>query len=261
MKHFFWLSDPHLNRVGLVEKYKLISNLRKESPDAIFISGDISSGPNLWLDLTIFGQFVKCPVYFILGNHSYWFSSFEKTYEKVNNLCNKYSNLIWLENSDVISLNSDTAMVGGEGWYDVRIGYPGFVKYTFDWFLIKEFRELSSMEERISKFREISAKNADLVCLKLEEAFKTHNTAYLMHHYPPWEEAIRHPNFVSKAFWTPYNNDIYLGKRLEHLMKLHSDKQLIVLSGHVHSSQDVTISSNITCRVKANGLDPRIICL
>lgn len=243
---YLWITDPHLLPWN---RYKMLNTILDEKPRAVFITGDISYGPTLIQDLEFLGKRAGRPIYFTLGNHDYHWSSFNSVHEKVRSLCKEYKNLIWMTDSGPVSITDEVAIIGTEGWYDVRVGNPLFIKYTFDWFLTKDFKILPSMEKRIEAFRKIASEGAEIISAKLESALKKNKTIYLLTHFPPWKEANRCDSWISETFWEPYNTNLQLGKSLEKVMENHKKRNLIVLCGHTHSSMQIHVSRNIECRV------------
>ena len=192
---YVWITDPHLLPWN---RYKMLNSILDEKPAAVFLTGDISYGPTLYSDLDFIGKRIGRPLYFVLGNHDYHgASSLAEVHTKIQALCAKHKNLIWMTDAGVVSLTDEVAVIGTEGWYDVRVGNPDFIKYTFDWFLIKEFKALPTMKKRIERFREIAEDSAKFLTEKLESAIETHKTVYLLTHYPPWAEANRADSWIS----------------------------------------------------------------
>lgn len=244
-KHL-WYTDTHFKPWT---RHKVISCILKEKPKAIFLTGDISYGPTLIWDLEVLAKKTKVPIYFVLGNHDYHFSNIASVHSKIRKLCSKYSNLIWMTESGVVSLNKDTALIGGEGWYDIRIGNPKFIKFTFDWFMTSDFKKLPTMEDRFTAFRKLADESAAKLPILLETALQTNKTVYLLTHFPPWEAAHRAEGTWMEEFWLPYNVNLALGKALEEVMARHLDKKLIVLAGHTHTDCWIHVSDNLECRV------------
>lgn len=244
---YLWLTDTHL---WPHNRFKMLNVILDEKPKGVFLTGDISnSGPTLLSDLEFLGKRIGRPLYFTCGNHDYWLSDFKTINNKIRELCKQYKNLIWIDDQEPISLNEEVALIGEMGWYDARVGNPDYLKYTFDWFMIKDFRELSSMKHRIEMFRELAEKSAKKVCKKLEVAMETHKTVYLLLHMPCWKEANRSNSFLEEAFWTPYNTNYIMGKELETVMEKHKKRSLVVRAGHCHSAISIHISRNIECHV------------
>src|ERR1022692_181118 len=97
-KHkIIWITDPHLDMLMPWTFVKFLFHLREEQADAIFLTGDISNGIMISLHLELLAVFAQCPIYFVMGNHDYFFSSFEKVNNKLRELCKKYPNLIWIQ--------------------------------------------------------------------------------------------------------------------------------------------------------------------
>lgn len=244
-KHL-WITDPHLLPWN---RYKLLGSILDEKPAAVFATGDLSYGLTLLSDLEFIGKRIGRPFYFVLGNHDYHGTSIKEVHRKIRELCKKYKNLVWMTDAGVVALTDEVAVIGTEGWYDVRVGNPQFINYTFDWFLTSEFKTLKTMAERIEKFRDLANDSAELLTVNLEKAIETYKTVYLLTHFPPWPEANRSHSFVSEVFWEPYNTNFKLGKELEKVMEKNKKRNLIVLCGHTHSAMQIHVSRNIECRV------------
>lgn len=129
---YLWYTDTHLDKVAPWTLARFISHIVNEKPKGVFLTGDISTGPLLCSHLKMMAKFIKCPIYFVLGNHDYHFIGFEKQHENIRKACKEYINLIWLTESDVINLHHEVALIGAEGWYDAQLGNPKYLKYTLD---------------------------------------------------------------------------------------------------------------------------------
>lgn len=261
---YLWYTDCHLDRVNPLTKLKLITNLRKEEPKALFLTGDISNGIMTYFDLKMLATLVDCPIYFVLGNHDYHCSSFEETHDKIKELCKKHSNLIWLTQSDVVPLSDEIALIGTEGWYDARIGNPTYLKATLDWLLIKDLKNLPTMEDRVQFFRKLSDQSCAMIEEKLVTALdKDYKTVYILTHFPPWKEATRDVGTLLEKFWLPYNVNLALGETIERVMLGRNKRNVTVLCGHTHDPEYIRVSRNIHCQVGKPGgwfkLDSQVI--
>jgi predicted MPP superfamily phosphohydrolase len=247
---YLWYTDTHLDKVGPITKLRFLSRIKRENPKAIFLTGDISNGLMTCLDLKLLATCVKCPIYFVLGNHDYHFSSFDETHRKIRELCAKHPNLIWLTESGVVPLTDEVAVIGAEGWYDASNGKSSYLKVTPDWFLIKDLRELPTMEARIEAFKHLADKSCDLIEEKLETALaQDYKTIYILTHVPPWKEATRNVGTIFENFWLPYNVNIRLGKTIERVMQDRKKRNVTVLAGHTHTDCWIHVSRNIECKV------------
>jgi 3',5'-cyclic-AMP phosphodiesterase len=243
---YLWLTDTHIKFFG---RYKLLNTILDQKPNGVFITGDISEGFTFLSDLEFLGQKIGRPFYFVRGNHELWGSSFDKVNEGIRKLSAQYSNLIWMTDAGIVPLNEETCLIGMDGWYDARLGNEKYIKYTFDWWLIEDFRKLPSMKERIEKMRFLADESARVLSSRLEEAVETYKTVYLLTHVPAWREAHRANGWISDKFYEPYNTNLVLGQALESVMSKHKKRQLIVLCGHTHQNMTVHVSRNIECRV------------
>jgi predicted phosphohydrolase len=244
---YLWLTDTHLKPWT---RKKLLNLILDNKSKGVFITGDIShSAPTCINDLEFLGKRAGRKIYFVLGNHDYWLSDMSKVHNDVRSLCQKYKNLVWMTESEVQPINDDVALIGAEGWYDANLGDPNYLKYTLDWRLIKDFSILSSLEERIEKFRSLSKEYTEKLIKSLSSCIDEYKTIYLLTHFPPWQEANRDAGTFMEPFWLPYNVNLTLGKALEEFMQNYKKRNLIVLSGHTHEDSWIHVSRNIECRV------------
>jgi 3',5'-cyclic-AMP phosphodiesterase len=246
---YCWITDTHLDKLSPWKKYSFLLQLKQQEPKGIFLTGDISTGPLLSLDLWLLSK-VGCPIYFVLGNHDYHFSSIEKTHAKIRKLCAKYPNLIWMQDQEVIGLDDEIALIGAESWYSVDLGNPKWIKYTMDWWLIKDFRQLPSMEKRIEAFRSIADESCKNIERKLEKAIEQdYKTIYILSHYPVCVEATRSEDVLMSSFWLPYDTNIRMGKTVERVMSKYKTKNARIFCGHSHQETFAQISRNVWCQV------------
>lgn len=246
---FIWLTDLHMNNMFPWRKWKLISKIKIEQPKGIFITGDISNG--LWLshDLKMLASTgVDC--YFVNGNHNYHWSSFERTNEKIRELSAIHPNLIWMEDHEIIQLDEETCVIGAEDWYSADLGDTKWLQFTFDWFLIKEFRQMKDMKARIDAFRERANVGVKSIERKLKKALEMdYKTIYILLHYPPFLEATRDEGTIMERFWLPYNTNIRMGKMIERVMDGRKKRRVHILSGHTHVPTYIRISRSLDCQV------------
>jgi predicted phosphohydrolase len=243
---YLWLTDTHLKPWS---RKKLIEIIMNDKSRGIFLTGDISYGLVLFDDLRFLAKHARRPIYFVLGNHDYHFSSIEKTHENVRKLCAEYKNLILMTEAGVEYLNDEVAIIGTEGWYDALSGDKKYLKYTLDWLLIKELRRLPGFTDRVEMFMQLAKQGVKKVIASLKAAIEEYKTVYLLTHFPPWPEATRDVGTLMEKFWLPYNVNLQFGKELEKVMRNHKKRNLIVLSGHTHTDCWIHVSRNIECRV------------
>ena len=244
-KHL-WITDTHIKILG---RYKLLNTILDQKPYAVFMTGDFSEGFSYLSDLEFIGKRIGRPLYFVRGNHELWGSSFAKVDQGIRDLTTKYKNLIWMTDAGIVPLNEETSICGIDGWYDGRVGNSENIKYTFDWFMIEDFRKLPNMKARIELMREIADNSAKIMSQRLEEAFETYKMVYLLTHIPTHPEANRADSWLSEEFWKPYNCNFVLGQAIDKVMEKHKKRYLCILSGHNHRNMTVNTARNSELRV------------
>lgn len=247
---YLWYTDTHLDKVAPWTLMRFIYHVAKQNPHGVFLTGDISTGPMLCFHLRLLARHIKCPIYFVLGNHDYHFTSIAKQHEKIRAMCREVPNLIWMTESDVIDLNHEVGLIGAEGWYDAQLGNSNYLKYTLDRFLTTEFRKLPTLKDQIEEFRNLAKISCDFLEDKLEQALnQDFKTVYILTHFPPWKEATRDVGKFMERFWLPYNVNYGLGQMIERVMKDRKKRNVTVLAGHTHTDAWIHVARNIECKV------------
>ena len=70
-----WLTDIHLNFINSGELDNFCNKITSIHPDGVLIGGDIGEAPSLTNLLITLEQKLRCPIYFVLGNHDYYHGS------------------------------------------------------------------------------------------------------------------------------------------------------------------------------------------
>src|SRR5262245_27630796 len=117
-----WLTDIHLNFLSPVGIEKFYSLVRGSEPDVILISGDISEATRLEWHLQRMDAYFQRPIYFVLGNHDYYGSSFGGVAAIMTRLSGELDRLHWLTAGGVVELADGMALVGCDSWSDGRYG-------------------------------------------------------------------------------------------------------------------------------------------
>lgn len=257
MKKYLWFTDLHLNRIAPWTFYKFIRNIKKENPDGIFLTGDISNGWFIIFHLRLIAAWIKCPIYFCQGNHDVYHSSFDKINDKIKKLCKETPNLFWVTQEDIIAINNEVCLIGHEGWCDGGYGDKNTLHYSLDWRFIKDFKGLTR-EQVVLKYQELAAISVDDVRQKLQKALDLgYKDIYILTHFPPFKEATRHEASVFKNFWLAYDVNAGMGKMIEEVAKLHKNRMITVLCGHSHTPMFIRAARNIHCQVgEANIFGP-----
>lgn len=254
MKQFIWTTDIHLDRLDEGDRKEFAEWLAEQDADAVVISGDIGEGDCVASYLRELNTSVGKPIYFVLGNHDFYQSTFIEVRDAIRQLVNECESLHWLSESGIIHINETTAMIGHEGWGDGRNGdYESAGSLLMDFRLIKDFAELSKAE-RLRLLNTIGDKAADYIKKNLLTAFNSYQHVYLITHVPPFREACLDRSLrICDDKKLPFYTCKAVGDILLEIMNQHTTKQLTVLCGHSHEACDVRILDNLRVRVKDAG--------
>ena len=248
-KKYVWLSDTHLNMSLLpFMKRRFIGKLKTIDSDGLILTGDISNGLMLESDLKYLSDHYDGQIYFVLGNHDYYWRHRDSVESDIRRLCSKHKNLVWLSDVDFVPISKDAALVGDEGWYDAMVGDPDLTWWNIDRLINLDFLGISTHIQQVCAWRERAKRSAMILGRKIKSALEEYETVYLATHFPPWPEATRSDWKLIEDFWLPYNTNVALGQEIEKIMKDRPER-LIVLSGHTHLACELSVSKNITCKV------------
>ena len=244
-KRILWLTDIHLNFISQSDKEKFIDLITDQNPDIILLGGDISDTQGLVYDLKLLEKRLKKPIYFVLGNHDFYHSSFNRVHEVITNLAKQSPYLIWLTDSSIIELNQETALIGHDSWADGRNGdYFNSTLMLNDYFFIKELTDLY-LDERLKVLNKFGATAAMHFEKQLPIACKSYQQIILLTHVPPFREATWHRGRISDEEALPHFSCKAVGDVLIQVMKDHPECNLTVLCGHTHSSGVSQILPNL----------------
>jgi 3',5'-cyclic-AMP phosphodiesterase len=240
-----WLTDIHLNFPGPVAAERFIAEVATSDADCILISGDIGEAPRLTWYLQRLGNRWQRPIYFVLGNHDYYLSSFDEVAASVRRLCENSPHLHWLTGAGIIELTPNMALIGHDSWADGRFGsYERSNVMLNDYVLIHDFRGL----DKASRLRKMNALG-DAAAAHFQEwlpkAFSRYTHVCILTHVPPFREACWHEGNLSDDNFLPHFACKAVGDTLLNIMADYPDRQLTVLCGHTHSSGRAQIRENL----------------
>lgn len=259
MTRFAWLTDIHLNFLSAPQLTEFMQSLKHESIDIIVISGDIGEAPTLNWFLEFFEALQK-PVYFVLGNHDFYFGSFGKVKTGISRFSQESKWLTWLTENHIVELSPTTGLIGHDSWADGRFG--DFINSPIilnDYVLIGDFNGLD-VHERLEKLHELGDEAANYFEETLPKAFERYQHVFLVTHVPPFIESTRHRGRISSEEYLPHYSCQAVGGVLVKVMCDYPDHQLTVLCGHTHGEARVQIMDNLL--VLTGGAEygePRII--
>jgi predicted phosphohydrolase len=245
MKRVAWLTDLHLNFAPPAAVDRFLAGLADGGYDALLVSGDISESMDLPTHLRQLASGLTCPVYFVLGNHDYYFSSITAVRTQVRELCSATPRLRWLNDCGVTSLTERVALVGHDGWADARLGdYERSYVMMNDYRLIGELAGLSK-QARWPVLQQMGDEAARYLGETLRTACETHAEIVLVTHVPPFREACWYQGQISNDEWLPHFSSHAVGQALRAVMRDYPHRKLTVLCGHTHGRGEVQIRDNL----------------
>jgi predicted phosphohydrolase len=232
-------SDIHLDHASNGTKRKFLQEIEKLNTP-LFIAGDISDGRKVTSHLEQIAEACKHDVYFVLGNHDYYHSSFAEIDSKISYLMHHYPNLIYLPHMGIVRLNSDTCVIGPDSWYDAKIApYPHLIPLGMsDFDYIQDLRGLN----RFDLFNKFQAKaSAGLVHLKemVGLAVTKYKNIIIMSHPVPFGSMNIHQTSLS-PFYIWYEAGMFLGD----FASDNLNNNFLWLCGHTHDRVEKDYGEN-----------------
>jgi Icc protein len=242
---FIWLTDIHLNFVPPDAVESFLAQLREARPEAVLISGDIAESRDAAEYLARLDDALACPLYFVLGNHDFYFGSLAEVRVEIANLCKQRPKLKYLTALGVEELAPGVGLVGHDGWADGRIGdYERSYVMMNDYRLIRELSNMSK-EDRWPVLMRMGDEAADHVRRVLPAALERYPLVYFLTHVPPFREACWHEGRISDDEWAPHFTCQAVGEALLAIMRERPDRRLTVLCGHTHGSGQTRPLANV----------------
>jgi len=77
MKRLAWLTDIHLEFAAAEDVGAFYNGLADAAPDAVLVGGDTGTASSVRRHLLSLEKRLRCPIYFVLGNHDFYGGSIE----------------------------------------------------------------------------------------------------------------------------------------------------------------------------------------
>lgn len=228
-----WITDPHLSFIP--DQKALGSSLREDFPNVTewLITGDIGESYSVIACLSKLQQGLERPVYFVVGNHDYYNSSFDDVDEE---LSAPRAGLYWIRKAGPIDFGN-CCLVGNSGWYDAKYGNSRSRIVLNDFLLINDL----SLPYQYNKdlFLQTIVERAKLLAYELGEQLKQAVEAYdkiiIATHVPPYMETCWHEGKISDRDWLPWFTSKATGDIIDRFVENYPNKKFMTLCGHVHS--------------------------
>jgi len=245
---FAWLTDIHLNFLGMSALQNFFSQVAELDAQAYVISGDIGETGTVSEYLKAFSHTVARPVYFVLGNHDFYRSSIAQVRQEVMTRLSDNPYLRYLTMTEHLELTPDAAIVGHDGWADGR--YGDFLASTMmlnDYVMIRELAQaLEQGHESLWKaIQELADESAQLLSERLARALDRYPLVFVIIHPPPFEENTRYNGLPSPANSLPHFSSKAIGDMLLRMADRYPQRRIIVLCGHTHAASETHLRPNL----------------
>lgn len=256
-----WLTDIHLDCAD--NPVQSLRDLRDEAAasDALIISGDISIGPGIVQHLGLLEDVFEKPIFFVLGNHDYYYSDIMSVRRNVKGVCRNMSYSKYLGSLPYVLLDNRSAIVGADGWYDGFNGNcMGSEILMNDWIKIQDFSpaiQNTPMGKQINKqavlqiARAICKDSVSHVINGIKAAADRCDKIIIVTHVPPFLESYTSAKFkdADANHIVPWYTSKMMGEAINAAANHYTDKQFVVLSGHTHSSFEGNLAANLEVHV------------
>ena len=147
MASLIWLTDIHLNFVEEHHRELFYQSVRAANCDGVVLTGDIAEAPTVESTLIELEAELDVPLYFVLGNHDFYYGSIVDVRHRVTDLCETEPRLQYLTGGGVVSLSPTVGLLGHDGWADAREGdYERSYVMMNDYRLIHEFTGINKSD-------------------------------------------------------------------------------------------------------------------
>lgn len=251
MMKLAWVTDIHLNFLRKEQIKEFCNELLKSNPQGLLITGDISEAPHLEKHLNLLAESFPLPIYFVLGNHDFYFGEISQVRQEVIKLTNSSKVLKWVPSLGTIKLTENTCLIGHDGWGDARFGnYQNSPVFLNDFLLISDL-VMSDNHKLVKKLNELGDEAANYLREILPNALSIYDKLIFITHVPPFKEAAWHRGGTSNDDYLPYFSCKAVGEVLYKTMGEYPKKELLVLCGHTHSAGQVQVLPNLLVKTGA----------
>ncbi len=246
-----WATDPHLDHVGVEAWQTWIDRIVSESPGALLITGDISEGDDVVVQLRRIAVALNFPVYFVLGNHDFYHNSIARTRRHVINACREDRRLNYLTDCGAMELADGIFLVGEDGWGDATVGdFDASPIRLNDFALIEDFSMLPK-ECWKDQLGNLGRESAQRLESKLNSLPDRAIEAVVLTHVPPFREACWYEGHTTDDLWAPFFVCGEVGKVLGAFCDARPNVNVSVLCGHTHHDGVVRVADNLVVHTGA----------
>jgi hypothetical protein len=240
-----WATDVHLNFCSPEGRIAFREMVRAHSPDALLLGGDIDEAPGLIAQLRALERDIRMPIFFVLGNHDYYRSTFDGVETRLRALGAESAGLRWLPEAGVVELSPDVGLAGHGGWADGRNGdYWGSNLELSDYLYIGDFLGLGR-RERLALLGRRGDEAAAWVRRVIPSALERFRRLIVLMHVPPFQEAAWYEGKMSHPHYLPHFSSRSTGDALVETARARPDREILVLCGHTHGGGSLEVLPNL----------------
>ena len=246
MTRVAWLTDLHLNFVDHARLVALCDDVKSREVDAVLVGGDIAEARDVIWHLRELDEQLDLPIYFVLGNHDFYFGSIDGVRREMVAFSVAMHRLTYLSNApEPLTLAPGVGLVGHDGWADGRLGdFERSMIMMNDYRLIEELSDLGK-EQRLAVLKRLGDEAAAHIHRALPAALASHRHVVLLTHVPPTRESCWYEGQTSDDEWAPHFTCKAVGDAILEIMQGHATHQLTVLCGHTHSAGESRPLDNV----------------
>jgi len=230
-------SDLHLDSVSEYGTKLFHAYLNNHESDVIVIAGDIAEAPVLEKKLGDLSLAIDKPIYYVNGNHDYYYSSVDEVCNLSNDITNKYDNIFWLQGSGVIGLTENTAICGHDGFYDCEYGLFDTDFGLWDFVLISDLKNLSRNGIK-KKSKKLALDCAEHIRNIIPQAANEYKNIIFVTHVPPFIELSKYNGKTSEPQALPFFCSKLAGDALAEMAEFFPKNNITVLCGHTHDKAE-----------------------
>jgi hypothetical protein len=252
-----WITDPHIDHLnrgdpGALERLGAI--LDRLGATHILLGGDVADCRSFEEYLSRLTAACGRPVYFVLGNHDYYFGTVASVRERA--ACLGIPGASWLARSGVVDLGGGTALVGRGGWGDAHCGdledftvltdYAaiGDLSATID---LRDFwlNGFHKREALVARLRELGEEAAEDLTRDVLEAAGAYRRILILTHVTPFRETCTYRDRPGDVKGFPGFLWDSMGLRLRSIAEEYPGAEFLVFSGHTHAESRCRIAPNL----------------
>jgi len=249
-----WTTDLHLNSVPINAWEQWVRQISVQKADGLVITGDISEGDDVVPQLQRIADHINLPVYFILGNHDFYGSTFQATRQNVIHACRASSQLHYLTDLSALPISAATYLLGEDGWADGTVGnYEESTIHLNDFERIGDFKASGQFTWK-QKLHDIGSESAKRLRTKLEQLPSDTHQVLVLTHAPPFREACWYEGKTTDDNWAPFFVAGQVGNALLEFSSRRPDCKVTVLCGHTHHAGVAKMTASLRVHTGAASL-------